>query len=68
MTATRTAYTDGGPLIGAQRSTTTLEGAENVSIGIVTFPGTLDDRDAARAVTLSCLLYTSDAADDLLTV
>lgn len=53
MTATRTAYTDGGPLIGAQRSTTTLEGAENVRIGIVTFPGTLDDRDAARAVTLS---------------
>lgn len=53
MTATRTAYTDGGPLIGAQRSTSAMPGAENVRIGVITFPGSLDDRDAARAVTLA---------------
>nr|WP_245873828.1 phosphoribosylformylglycinamidine synthase subunit PurQ [Brevibacterium ihuae] len=39
--------------MGAAESTTTLPGAEGVRVGIVTFPGTLDDRDAARAVTLS---------------
>ncbi len=53
MSGDRSRYTAGGPLIGAAESTTTLPGAEGARVGVVTFPGTLDDRDAARAVTLS---------------
>jgi len=53
VTGNRGAYGAGGPLIGAPTSTATAPGAEGARIGIVTFPGSLDDRDAARAVTLS---------------
>ncbi|GAA2012855.1 phosphoribosylformylglycinamidine synthase subunit PurQ [Brevibacterium samyangense] len=41
------------PLIGAPASTEATPGAENIRVGVVTFPGTLDDRDAMRAVKLS---------------
>lgn len=49
----RSAYTAGGPLIGAPASSAPTPGAAGARIGVVTFPGTLDDRDAARAVTLA---------------
>lgn len=40
-------------LIGVSASTTSAPEAEGLRIGVVTFPGSLDDRDAARAVALS---------------
>ncbi|WP_306427882.1 MULTISPECIES: phosphoribosylformylglycinamidine synthase subunit PurQ [unclassified Brevibacterium] len=40
-------------MIGAAASEAPLAGAQDIRVGVVTFPGTLDDRDAARAVTLS---------------
>lgn len=40
-------------LIGAPVSTTSAPEAQGLRIGVVTFPGSLDDRDAARAVALS---------------
>ena len=49
----RSAYTAGGPLIGAPASSAATPGAVGARVGVVTFPGTLDDRDAARAVTLA---------------
>ena len=49
----RSAYTAGGPLIGRARGDAPAPGAADARIGVVTFPGTLDDRDAARAVALS---------------
>ncbi|MFB9775514.1 phosphoribosylformylglycinamidine synthase subunit PurQ [Brevibacterium otitidis] len=39
--------------MGAPASTAAAPGAAGARIGVVTFPGTLDDRDAARAVTLA---------------
>ncbi|WP_125616851.1 phosphoribosylformylglycinamidine synthase subunit PurQ [Specibacter cremeus] len=41
------------PLIGAVSSTATGTPLTGARIGVVTFPGTLDDRDAARAVRLA---------------
>lgn len=40
-------------LIGAPTSTTSAPGAQGLRVGVVTFPGSLDDRDAARAVRLA---------------
>ncbi len=40
-------------LIGAPQAEEIVPGADALKVGVVTFPGTLDDRDAARAVRLS---------------
>ena len=40
-------------LIGAPVSTTSAPEAQGLRVGVVTFPGSLDDRDAARAIALS---------------
>ena len=66
----RTAYTQGGPLIGAPASTSATPGAEGIRVGVITFPGTLDDRDAARAITLSgaqavSLWHADDSLSDV---
>ena len=41
------------PLVAGLPVPGTDPALQDVRVGIVTFPGTLDDRDAARAVTLS---------------
>ena len=41
------------PLIGDYTSPTDAQALSGARIGVVTFPGTLDDRDAARAVRLA---------------
>ena len=41
------------PLVGDFSQASTPEALKDVRVGVVTFPGTLDDRDAARAVTLA---------------
>ncbi|GAA4283220.1 phosphoribosylformylglycinamidine synthase subunit PurQ [Brevibacterium daeguense] len=53
MSGDRSQYTAGGPLIGAPQSTSPTPGASGARIGVVTFPGSLDDRDAMRAVSLA---------------
>ena len=39
------------PLVGDTGDAGVIAGAENLTVGVVQFPGTLDDRDAMRAVT-----------------
>ncbi len=41
------------PLVGDFSQTTTDSALADVRVGVITFPGTLDDRDAARAVALA---------------
>ena len=41
------------PLVGDFSQPTTDSALSGVRVGVITFPGTLDDRDAARAVTLA---------------
>ena len=41
------------PLIGEAVAVAATPGLAGARIGVVTFPGTLDDRDAARAVRLA---------------
>ena len=53
MSTNRTAFTQGAPLIGSTPAPGVTPGAQGARVGVVTFPGTLDDRDAVRAVTLA---------------
>jgi len=51
--SSRTAMATAGPLIGARGEGGALPGADTLRVGVVQFPGSLDERDAMRAVTLS---------------
>ena len=49
----RVSMATAAPLVGDTGDAGVIAGAENLTVGVVQFPGTLDDRDAMRAVTLS---------------
>ena len=49
----RVAMTTATPLVGDTGEGGTIPGAQNLTVGVVQFPGSLDERDAMRAVTLS---------------
>ena len=51
--SSRTAMATAAPLIGARGEGGALPGADTLRVGVVQFPGSLDERDAMRAVTLS---------------